>query len=447
MSLTVSTSQIIEAPLSKVWGVIRPLNFLFWATNVYNAVDSAEGPMSVGSQKTIFFMDYTKQVIRITEISELHNRISWTMVDSTPAVTYSSVEHSISLLRVTADDSTLIEFSSVFSKDAGREVLADAKCKHQDQIKGIAIEVSKAFNFFSTAEEVAKGHDLKQKTVLVTGVTAGLGFETARVLAARGAHIVGTARDDKKAKEFVEGIKKVVPNASVEAGICDLTSLKSVKAFADWYRAKKLPIHLLILNAGVMAPATHTTTEEKLEVQFGVNHVAHFLLTRSLLDIVKSSAPSRVVVVSSLAHQMTKAFNFEDPNFTKSYDKWQSYASSKIANILFARQLQAMFDKEKAQVLALSLHPGVIMTELGRHLSTEDRKRFIDRPPRFKSIPQGTATTIVAALSPDFAKIGGGHYLSDCGVVASSLGARDMKAAGQLWELTEKILAENGYKA
>jgi len=328
-----------------------------------------------------------------------------------------------------------------FSRDAGTDVTEDAKFKIKDHFKGIAREAALQFSFKSTAEEVASawGRGLKGRVAVVTGGNSGIGFETARVLAKQGAKVIVTVRDEKKANEAVAALKKEVPNGDVDAMVCALDSLKSVRAFAANFTARKLPLHLLILNAGIMAPP-RATTEEKFESQFGVNHIGHFLLTDQLLPIVKASGPSRIVVLSSGAHWRGDV-NWNDLQWEKSYDKWLAYGQSKTANILFAKQLQENLKKEGAKVTVNAVHPGVIRTNLSRSIPADEQHAMVAQPRfRFKSVGQGASTTLVAALSPDL-EGNGGNYMMNCVVTPPAKYAADMDAAARLWKITVDLIA------
>jgi len=279
--------------------------------------------------------------------------------------------------------------------------------------------------------------------MIITGASAGLGVETARVLLKAKVHVIAAIRDVEKGKAAFSEIVRTTPHAKLDFMKLDLQSLPSVRQFAAEFKAKNLPLHCLILNAGVMAVPDRQVTEQKIELQFGVNHVAHHLLTVLLLDVLKQSAPSRIVVVSSAAHYRGPVL-FDDINSEKSYQKWIAYAQSKTANVLFAKQLNVILQKEgkeAAKVTALSLHPGVIATELTRHMDPQDMAEFKNMRYRRKTIPQGAATTLVAALSPDF-EGRGGVYLSDCNEMAPAPHASDLALAQRLWDVTEQIIKD-----
>jgi len=301
----------------------------------------------------------------------------------------------------------------------------------------------------STAEEVSQGIDLNGKVAIVTGASSGLGVETARALALRGAHVFLAVRDTNKALPFAQQIKDSTKNQNVEIAKLDLGNLDSVRAFAKEFLAKDLPLNILINNAGIMAVPFQLL--EGYESQFATNHLGHFLLAVLLLPALKKGAPSRVVCVSSVAHKRSPV-RFDDINFEKeSYDKWTAYGQSKTANVLFALEFHKRYSKDG--ISAFSLHPGGIMTGLQSSLSKEEMTAMgwydeAGKPnERFKTIEQGAATSIYAALSPDL-QGKGGFYLENCEestippnqmpYAGWADHGKDKEAAARLWELSEK---------
>jgi len=375
------------------------------------------------------------------ELSDQRNEISWEVFFSEPAIPVSSQIHTVRLRRVTETNKTFVEWTTDFSKDASIEVIEDARYKQKDNFAALAAECAKKYNFKTTAEEALKGHDVKGKVVVITGANNGLGLEVARVFAKAGAHVIGAVRDMKKTEPIFEKIRKDNPNAQIEAMQLDLNSLKSVRSFGAAFIAKKLPLHILICNAGIMAVKERTLTEEKLESQFGVNHVAHHLLVKLLLDVLKKSAPARIVVLSSSGHARS-GINFDDYNAEKKYDKWIAYGQSKTANALFAKHLNTLMAKEKVNVEAFSLNPGPIHTGLGLHLDEKDKQMVSQMHFRFKTVEQGSSTTVVAATNPDL-NGKGGSYLHNCNIFKTAPHASDDAIAAKLWELTEQIIAKN----
>ncbi|UGQ13140.1 SDR family NAD(P)-dependent oxidoreductase [Yinghuangia sp. ASG 101] len=293
----------------------------------------------------------------------------------------------------------------------------------------------------TTAEEAVAGADLTGRVVVVTGATSGLGAETVRVLAGAGAHVVATARDAGKAAETVDSLAG--EGRSVEAGVLDLGSAASVREFAAWLLARHPRVDVLVNNAGVMATPLGRTADG-FETQFGTNHLGHFLLTNLLVPALLRGAPARVVNLSSAGHKVSDIL-WDDPNFaTTEYQPWVAYGQSKTANVLFAVEL----DRRLADrgVRAYAVHPGSVGTNLGRYLGKEEGAAMLARATssahRAKSVPEGAATQVWAATSPDLAGRGG-LYLEDCHVSDNHRPwARDPEAAARLWAMSEELLGE-----
>ena len=313
------------------------------------------------------------------------------------------------------------------------------------------------FGFDSTADEVLEGRDLTGRTVLVTGGYSGLGRETARAMAAKGAHVILSGRDATKLAAAADDIAEAT-GAKVDTLVCDLASLDSIRKATDEANARFDKIDLLINNAGVMA-CPMGRTADGFETQFGTNHLGHFLFTNRLVPLLEEGEQPRVVTLSSLAHHRDKV-HFDDPNYSgRDYDKWEAYGQSKTANVLFTVGLEHRLAPRG--IHAYAVHPGGIMTNLGRHMSEEDvaamRKTFIERarkageePRGFKTIPQGAATTCWAATAEEISGTGG-VYCEDCHVAerddANPLGrvrgyALDPDAAERLWTLSEELVGE-----
>lgn len=316
----------------------------------------------------------------------------------------------------------------------------------------------------STADEVLADIDLGGTTAVVTGASGGLGLETARALASRGARVVLAARDADRTAAAIATVRSVVPGADVSPLMIDLGSLAGVETAAEKLLETMSTIDLLINNAGVMAsPFSHTA--DGFELQFGTNHLGHFLFTNLLAPAVLGAGANgraRVVNLSSAGHSMGDV-DFDDPNFERRpYDPWKSYGQAKSANILFSVGLDARW--AAAGVRSFAVHPGGIHTDLGRHL-TPDTISFLQTrlaaaaeanersgAPGFqwKTIPQGAATTVWAATAPELDGIGG-RYCEDCGLAevraegASASGqvsaaAVDPANAERLWELSERLV-------
>jgi NAD(P)-dependent dehydrogenase (short-subunit alcohol dehydrogenase family) len=284
---------------------------------------------------------------------------------------------------------------------------------------------------------------------VVTGGSGGLGAESARVLASCGARVLIGARDVTKAETVAAGIRKSTGNDAVEVGQLELGSLPSIRAFAAATLARHRAIHILLNNAGVMA-CPLDRTEQGFELQFGTNHLGHFLLTGMLLPALRAAAPARVVCVSSRGHRFGSV-DLADPNFEKrEYDKWVSYGQAKTANIWHAIEIDRRLQGEG--VRGFAVHPGGIVTELGRHLTQADREELMSRLPpggfKWKTVEQGAATQVWACTAPEL-EGRGGLYLDDCHVTgptddASQSGyapwALDQGGAAKLWPLSENLV-------
>jgi NAD(P)-dependent dehydrogenase (short-subunit alcohol dehydrogenase family) len=314
-----------------------------------------------------------------------------------------------------------------------------------------------SFGATSTTDEVLRGIDLSGKRVLVTGVSAGLGVESARALAAHGAEVIGAARDLSKAQGATELVRaQAARGGALHLVQLDLTSLDSVRRCADGFLAAGKPFDVIIANAGVMA-CPKGTTVDGFETQLGTNHLGHFVLVNRVASLLRPG--SRLVNLSSAGHRYADV-DLEDPNFEDSpYAEFTSYGRSKTANVLFAVE----FDRRhKARgVRATAVHPGGIRTELSRHLTPVVIEKLIEEinasqpkgaaPFSWKSIPQGAATSLWAACVADVEAIGG-RYCEDCHVaeVASAPGLRvgvqpyalDPQRAQALWQKSEELVGE-----
>jgi len=307
-----------------------------------------------------------------------------------------------------------------------------------------------AFGHDTTAAEVIEGIDLDGKLALVTGGTSGIGVETARALASAGAEVILTARDLAKGESVAADIRATSGNPAVRVAELELASLASIRAFAEKFLAEHEALHILVNNAGVMG-SPFQKTQDGLELQFGTNHVGHFLLTNLLVPSLLRGAPSRIVSLSSRGHRMSPVV-FDDIQFRdREYNKWMSYGQSKTANILFAVELDRRLGSQG--VHAYAVHPGVIRTELSRHMTQEDYDMFEARGTmmRLKSIPAGAATSVYAATAPEL-EGKGGVYLEDCHVAPINDAdepnegvksyAVDAEGAAKLWEISEELVGE-----
>jgi len=319
-----------------------------------------------------------------------------------------------------------------------------------------------SFGATSTTDDVLSGVNLKGKRILVTGVSAGLGVETARSLTAHGAHVIGAARDLHKAKAATEQVRKdaAANGGSFELVELDLANLKSVRACADRLLAKGEPFDVVIANAGVMAtPFGHTA--DGFETQFGTNHLGHFVLVNRIAALIRTGG--RLVNLSSAGHRYANV-DLDDPNFERTpYDPFVAYGRSKTANILFA----LAFDKRHQDrgTRAAAVHPGGIQTELGRYQDPSRIRNMIDQinqqraaqgkgPFQWKTVAQGAATSVWAAVVAPANEIGG-KYCEDCHVghivpnelpAGMSEGVRgyavDSTSAEALWKKSEEMVGE-----
>ncbi len=305
----------------------------------------------------------------------------------------------------------------------------------------------------TTTTEVSVGADLSGRSALVTGASGGLGAETARALAAAGAAVTLAVRDLEKAAGVAESIRAEVPGADLDFLELELDRPESIRAAVKAWTADHAELHLLVNNAGVMACPLETTAEG-FERQFATNHFGHFLFTGLLMPVLLRSTPARVVNLSSAGHRMSPVV-FEDIHYrARAYDKWEAYGQSKTANILFSVELDRRVSGRG--VSANAVHPGMIMTDLGRHLDANDVKQLMARrpkgsPPQWKSVEAGAATSVWAAVSADL-EGRGGLYLEDCHVAEErefdeavdgvSRYALDPDAAERLWALSEEAVGE-----
>jgi NAD(P)-dependent dehydrogenase (short-subunit alcohol dehydrogenase family) len=317
---------------------------------------------------------------------------------------------------------------------------------------------TKSFGATSTTDEVLDGVSLSGKRALVTGVSAGLGVETARALVAHGADVVGAARDLNKAKAATTGVRAAAAHGGkFELVELDLGSLESVRVCADALVDDGEPFDLVIANAGVMA-CPFGKTADGFETQFGTNHLGHFVLVNRIVSLMKPS--SRLVNLSSAGHRYSDV-DLDDPNFERTpYDPWVGYGRSKTANILFAVE----FDRRHKEngIRATAVHPGGIQTELSRHIGEEGIRQLVERinaqtraagePDfKFKTIPQGAATTVWAAAVAPADEVGG-RYCEDCHVAAIEPDAAkrngvkpyalNSETAKALWAKSEEMVGE-----
>jgi len=312
------------------------------------------------------------------------------------------------------------------------------------------------FDATSTTDEVLAGVDLSGKRVLVTGVSAGLGVETARVLAAHGAWVVGTARDLAKAERAVQVVRdQATGSGGIELVECDLASLENTRACADKLNAIGLPFDVAIANAGVMA-TPFSLTKDGFETQFGTNHLGHFVLINRIAPLIRD----RLVTLSSSGHRGGNV-DLDDPNFERTtYTEFGAYGRSKTANALFAVELDRRH-KDRG-LRATTVHPGGIQTELGRHMTAELVEKITamarsagqntTKMMSSKTVEQGAATTVWAGFVAPADAVGA-KFCEDCHVaeVQDEPGARsgvrsyalDPDNARALWTKSEEMVGES----
>jgi len=324
--------------------------------------------------------------------------------------------------------------------------------------------MAKKFGATSTTDDVLSGVDLHGKRILVTGVSAGLGVETARALAAHGASVVGAARDLGKAEQAIAEARRdaTVTGGSIDLIALDLASLASIRACADKLLEEGKPFDVIIANAGVMA-TPFGKTADGFETQFGTNHLGHFVLVNRLASLIPSGG--RVIVLASSGHRYANV-DLVDPGFERTpYEPFVAYGRAKTANVLFA----VAFDQrhQARGVRAAAVHPGGIRTELARHMDEGQMTALLERinsqlasegqgPFQFKTVPQGAATSVWAAVVASAEDIGG-RYCENChasNVVADDVvitpiseGVRgyalDAANAAALWRKSEEMVGES----
>lgn len=319
------------------------------------------------------------------------------------------------------------------------------------------------FGADTTTDEVLEGIDLVGKRALVTGASGGLGEETARALASKGAAVTIAARDMAKAEAARQRIIEAVGECEIDLLEVELSQPDSVRKAAAEYLRRYDAFNILINNAGVMAcPLARTV--EGWEMQLATNHFGHFLFTCLLVPALKAGCPARIINLSSAGHRLG-TIDFDDPHFDKgrAYDKWTSYGQAKTANILFSVELEKRL--ASSGIHAIAVHPGGIQTDLGRHLVPEDIAELMSRANpdpqeggefsggeiKFKSVPAGAATSVWTATSPEL-EGRGGIYCEDCNVAevgGNEFGAGGVAAyavdgdtAAKLWTMTEDTLGE-----
>jgi WW domain-containing oxidoreductase len=289
------------------------------------------------------------------------------------------------------------------------------------------------FGYGSTAEEVTQGLSLAGKTMLVTGCNSGIGFETLRVLALRGARVLGSARTLEKAQKACAGVQgEALPFA------CELAEPASVRACVEAIKRTALRLDAVICNAGIMA-LPRLELAHGYELQFFTNHIGHFALVNGCLESLGPQA--RVVVLSSSAHRRAPPVGIDFDNLAgeRGYQAWQAYGRSKLANLLFAKHLARRFAGSGRT--ANAVHPGVISTQLQRHMpGLLSATLRLARPLALKSVEQGAATQVYVATHPSLSGVSG-QYFANCNLAQPRADADDPQLAQKLWELSERIVS------
>ena len=319
----------------------------------------------------------------------------------------------------------------------------------------------KSYGPETTTDEVLLDHDLTGRHFMITGASSGLGEESSRALAQAGATVTMLARNQCKLDKAIERIKSTNPSAVLKTGIADLSDQQSIRDYALGFLATGETIDVLINNAGVMV-CPFGKTADGIEMQFGTNHIGHFLLTNLLMPAILAGANPRIVNLSSAGHTHSDV-NLDDPNFEKSeYNAWESYGRSKSANIHFTQEIVRRYGD---RIQSFAVHPGVIMTELGRHLTPELMNEMTERVKSratsssqaketgalpFKSVEEGAATQVWASVTENLSE-NNGAYLGDCQVGVEGGNPSESgylpyifnkDTAEALWSLSEKLVKQ-----
>ena len=282
------------------------------------------------------------------------------------------------------------------------------------------------------------------KVIIITGANAGLGYETVLGFAKKNATVIMACRSVSKAENAKQQILKQVPSADLHFIQLDLTDLDTVKSFAKQFKEKFARLDVLINNAGVMIPP-YAQTKNGFELQMGANYFGHFLLTGLLLDVLEKTDASRIVSLSSLAH-VAGRINFDDIHWEKSYSKMKAYQQSKLANLMFALELQRRLDQSKSTTISVAAHPGISPTELSRHIPKMmyyvflPLVSFISHKPDKGALPTLMAATKAGIRGGDyFGPIGYREMKGDAGVARIASHAKNEEVAKKLWQLSEQL--------
>ncbi len=289
-----------------------------------------------------------------------------------------------------------------------------------------------AFGPKSTADEVSEGIDLTGQTALITGCNSGLGYESMKTLAKRGAHVIGAARTMDKAKTACESVAgKTTPV------VCELTDFDNIVACTEAVKALGEPIDMLFCNAGIMA-LPKLEQVNGIEKQFVVNHLGHYILTRRLLGQVEAAPAGRIIMVSSIGYRNAPKAGIEFDNLSgeRDYSPFKMYGQTKLANALFSRSLAKMY--AGTSVTSNAIHPGIVRTNLGRHFMPPGAA---DRPmrPDMKTADQGAATQVYVGAHPNLEGVSG-FYFEDCNpVMPEGPHMLDDALAQKLWDVSEEM--------
>lgn len=288
----------------------------------------------------------------------------------------------------------------------------------------------------STAEDVTAGLDLDGKSVLITGCNSGLGLESMRVLAARGAHIIAAARTEQKAAKAAK-----LTGGDITPVACELSDLESVAACSDRIREMKQPIDVLMCNAGIMG-LPELQQKYGLEMQFLTNHLGHFVLVNRLLDQVRQAPAGRVVMVSSLGHyaSVPGGINFDNLSGEKNYVPFSFYGQSKLANLLMSNELSRRLADSPASSNAI--HPGIIFTPLMRNIGDlrATASKLISWP-FSRNVERGAATQCYVSTAAELEGVSG-HYFANCNPARKSAHGRNPELASRLWQVSEELAAD-----
>ena len=276
--------------------------------------------------------------------------------------------------------------------------------------------------------------EIKNKNVLITGATSGIGEATAIDLAKKGANIFFIARNNLKAQNLSDKIE-FISGKRPKFFIADLASLKNIKESALEFISLDIPLHVLLNNAGLINNNRKETVDGFEEV-FSINHLAYFYLTHLLLDKLKEGTPSRIINVSSGAHAFVKGFNFDDVNSLKEYKPFKVYGYSKLANILFTKKLSQVLENEN--IIVNCLHPGVVGTGFGQNNGIFSKILFNLSKPFMRSSEKGAETSIYLCSSPDVSDVSG-QYFYNCKIAKTTTLANNQEDADRLWNLSKEL--------